>query len=58
MPQARRFNELELEGTSSELPALPPLESEPRPLRPDRDIVLPIGLPPTSEEPEPTASAA
>jgi DNA recombination protein RmuC len=40
MPQARRFNELEVEGTSTEIAALPPVELEPRGLRPDRDIVL------------------
>ena len=40
MPQARRFNELEVEGTSIEIVALPPVELEPRALRPDRDIVV------------------
>jgi len=44
MPRARRFNELEVEGTSTEIAALPPVELEPRALRPDRDIVA--SLPP------------
>jgi DNA recombination protein RmuC len=40
MPQARRFNELEVEGTATEIAALPPVELEPRALRPDRDILV------------------
>jgi DNA recombination protein RmuC len=45
MPQARRFNELEVEGTATEIAALPPVELEPRVLRPDGDIF--IALPPS-----------
>lgn len=40
MPQARRFTELEVEGTGIELPVLKPVEIEPRRLRSDRDISL------------------
>jgi DNA recombination protein RmuC len=39
MPQARRFNELEVEGTATAIAALPPVEVEPRGLRSDRDIL-------------------
>ncbi len=38
MPQARRFNELEVEGTANEIAALEPLDMEPRRLRADRDF--------------------
>jgi DNA recombination protein RmuC len=38
MPQARRFHELEVEGTSNELLLLMPVEIEPRQLRHNRDI--------------------
>ena len=38
MPQARRFNELEVEGTATELPVIEPVELEPRLLRSDRDF--------------------
>ena len=38
MPQARRFNELEVEGTAAEIPILEPIEIEPRLLRADRDF--------------------
>src|SRR5256885_16973078 len=31
MPQARRFNELEVEGTGAEIPPLRAIEGEPRP---------------------------
>ena len=41
MPQGRRFRELEVEGTGNELPALIPVEIEPRQLRPDRDLSIP-----------------
>jgi DNA recombination protein RmuC len=51
MPQARRFNELEVEGTSDPLPLLTPIETVPRALRPDRDITVVM---PASD----TASAA
>ena len=39
MPQVRRFNELEVEGTATEVPVLEPIELEPRLLRSDRDFV-------------------
>jgi len=38
MPQARRFNELEVEGTATDIPLLGHIEVEPRPLRADRDF--------------------
>jgi len=38
MPQARRFNELEVEGTASEIPGLEHVDIEPRQLRADRDF--------------------
>jgi len=38
MPQARRFKELEVEGTSTEIAPLEPIEIAPRELRPDRDF--------------------
>ena len=38
MPQARRFNELEVEGTATEIPLLGHIELEPRLLRADRDF--------------------
>lgn len=38
MPQARRFNELEVEGTATEVPALKSIDLEPRLLRADRDF--------------------
>jgi DNA recombination protein RmuC len=38
MPQARRFSEWEVEGTSSELTLLSPIDLEPRHLRSDRDV--------------------
>ena len=38
MPQARRFNELEVEGTAMEVPALKSIDLEPRLLRADRDF--------------------
>jgi DNA recombination protein RmuC len=40
MPQARRFNELEVEGTSNELPLLMPVEVEPRRVRAERDLSI------------------
>jgi hypothetical protein len=48
MPQARRFNELEVEGTSAELAALEHIEIEPRQLRTDRDFAE---LPPPVDAP-------
>jgi DNA recombination protein RmuC len=38
MPQARRFNELEVEGTATEIAVLKHIEMEPRLLRADRDF--------------------
>lgn len=38
MPQARRFNELEVEGTATEVSILEPIDIEPRLLRSDRDF--------------------
>ncbi len=38
MPQARKFTELEVEGTQGELPELGPVETETRPVREDRDL--------------------
>jgi DNA recombination protein RmuC len=38
MPQVRRFNELEVEGTATPLPVLAHVEVEPRLLRADRDF--------------------
>jgi DNA recombination protein RmuC len=38
MPQVRRFNELEVEGTATEIAVLTHIETEPRLLRPDRDF--------------------
>jgi DNA recombination protein RmuC len=38
MPQARRFSELEVEGTSNELTLLSPIDLEPRHLQSDRDV--------------------
>ena len=38
MPQVRRFNELEVEGTAAEIPVLGHIEVEPRLLRVDRDF--------------------
>jgi DNA recombination protein RmuC len=40
MPQARKFNEWEVEGTSSPVETLPLIEHEVRTLMPNRDILL------------------
>jgi DNA recombination protein RmuC len=40
MPQARRFNELEVEGAGAEIPFLTAVDLELRQLRRDRDISL------------------
>ena len=48
MPQARRFNELEVEGTGAELTLLAPVAIEPRDLRPNRDISV-AAAPPAAE---------
>jgi DNA recombination protein RmuC len=44
MPQARRFNELEVEGTATEIPVLEHIETEPRLLRADRDFAEHLAL--------------
>jgi DNA recombination protein RmuC len=41
MPQARRFQELEVVAAGAELPTLVPIDFEPRSLRPSRDMSLP-----------------
>ncbi|HEY2539396.1 MAG TPA: hypothetical protein VGI28_07860, partial [Stellaceae bacterium] len=45
MPQARRFNELEVEGTSNQLAYLTPIDLDPRQLRSDRDVSAAAGAP-------------
>jgi DNA recombination protein RmuC len=40
MPQARRFNELEVEGTATAIESLEPVTVEPRLLRSDRDFAI------------------
>lgn len=40
MPQARKFRDLEVEGTGEELKQLPPIESDPRELAEGRDLVI------------------
>ena len=42
MPQARRFHELEVEGTGAELATLMPVDLEPRQLQPNRDVSFPL----------------
>jgi DNA recombination protein RmuC len=44
MPQARRFQELEVVAAGAELPTLVPIDFEPRPLRPGRDLPPPLAL--------------
>ncbi len=60
MPQARRFNELEVEGTATEIPVLKHIEVEPRLLRADRDFAeqLAAGANSDSATPALPASAA
>jgi DNA recombination protein RmuC len=60
MPQARRFNELEVEGTATEIPVLKHIEVEPRLLRADRDFAgqLAVGANSDSATPALPASAA
>jgi DNA recombination protein RmuC len=43
MPQVRRFNELEVEGTASAIPVLAHIDVEPRLLRADRDFAGQLG---------------
>ena len=40
MPQARKFNELEVEGTARVLPELTLIETDLREVRADRDLVV------------------
>ncbi len=54
MPQARRFNELEVEGTATEVPMLEHIDVEPRLLRSDRDFAEVV---PASAAPSLAASA-
>jgi DNA recombination protein RmuC len=60
MPQVRRFNELEVEGTATEIPVLTHIETEPRLLRADRDFAeqLTAGANSDSAIPNLPASAA
>ncbi len=51
MPQARRFSELEVEGTATEIPPLMTVDLGLRQLRPDRDISL-LTLSPAQEAAE------
>lgn len=43
MPQVRRFNELEVEGTATPIESLEPVDAEPRLLRADRDFAGQLG---------------
>jgi hypothetical protein len=40
MPQARRFNELQVEGTAKPLPELKLIETDLREVRADRDLII------------------
>jgi hypothetical protein len=40
MPQARRFNELQVEGTAKPLPELKLIEGDIREVRADRDLAI------------------
>jgi DNA recombination protein RmuC len=44
MPQVRRFNELEVEGTAAPIPVLTHIDTEPRLLRADRDFAGQLGV--------------
>lgn len=44
MPQVRRFNELEVEGTATPIESLEPVDVEPRLLRSDRDFAGQLGF--------------
>jgi hypothetical protein len=44
MPQVRRFNELEVEGTATPIEGLEPVDAEPRLLRSDRDFAGHLAL--------------
>lgn len=44
MPQVRRFNELEVEGTATLIESLEPVDAEPRLLRSDRDFAGQLGV--------------
>jgi DNA recombination protein RmuC len=39
LPQARKFNELQVEGTAEPLPELSPIDTDVREVRPDRDLI-------------------
>jgi DNA recombination protein RmuC len=39
LPQARKFNELQVEGTSQPLPELSPIDTDVREVRSDRDLI-------------------
>lgn len=55
LPQARKFNELEVEGTTAvELPQLPMIEQHVKDLK-GRDIVLPVSLGATVDAPQITS---
>jgi DNA recombination protein RmuC len=51
MPQARKFRDLEVEGTGESLPVLPPIESDPRELAEGRDLKLETPRKPIAERP-------
>jgi DNA recombination protein RmuC len=57
MPQVRRFNELEVEGTAEEIAPLKPIELEPRLLRTDRDFADRL-IPSANSDSHTPASAA
>ena len=58
MPQVRRFNELEVEGTATEISPLKPIEMEPRLLRADRDFAGQLGTGANSDSADPTLPAS
>jgi DNA recombination protein RmuC len=51
LPQARKFQELEVEGTQEPIPELAPLENDVRMPRPDRDLILATSEPSSDEPP-------
>jgi DNA recombination protein RmuC len=51
MPQVRRFNELEVEGTATEITAVKPVETDVRLLRADRDFADQLASASSSEGP-------
>jgi hypothetical protein len=56
MPQVRRFNELEVEGTATPIPVLSHIDTEPRLLRADRDFAGQLSS--ANSAPKATADAA